>query len=188
MDARVSANLASPVISSDTFGAGRGGDISIQARAVLGRDGAQISASAHSSGSGGNVSVRAFERVELSGTVPLGARPSIYDRGVVGVPAGGYFGGYLPTGNAENINSTSLTNASFPTGIFTQTTTASSGNAGSITVETPRLIVRDGAAIGNYFWARQRRQHSLKCRRDHPEQWVYFGRCGGRFCWQQWRD
>ena len=148
VDARVSASLASPVISSDTFGAGRGGDISIQARSVLGRDGAQISASAHSSGSGGNVSVRASDRVELSGTVPLGARPSIYGPGgVVGVPAGGYFGGYLPTGNAENINSTSLTNASFPTGIFTQTTTASSGNAGSITVETPRLIVQDGAAI-----------------------------------------
>lgn len=146
VEARISQNPVSPVISTDTFGSGRGGDIDIQARSVLARDGAQISASTHSSGVGGNVRVRASDRVELSGTVPAGARPSIYGPGgVVGVPAGSYFGGYLPTGNAENAET--LENASFPTGIFTQTTTASSGSAGSIEVEAPRLIVQDGAAI-----------------------------------------
>lgn len=148
VDASVSQDLASPVISSDTFGMGRGGDIYIQGQSVLGRDGAQISASTHSTGSGGNVSVRAFDRVELVGTTPLGARPSFYGPGgIVGVPTGEYFGGYLPTGNAKDITSLTLPSASFPTGIFTQTTTASSGNAGSITVETPRLLVQNGAAI-----------------------------------------
>jgi filamentous hemagglutinin family protein len=137
----------SPIISSDTFGAGRGGDITIAARSLRIQEGSQISASTHSSGNGGNVSIRTRDRVELSGVLPNGVSPGteFNPGGVASVPVVGYFGGYLPTGTTKD--AANANNDTFPTGIFTQTTSASTGNAGSITIETPQLIVQDGAAI-----------------------------------------
>jgi large exoprotein involved in heme utilization and adhesion len=50
-----------------TQGSGRGGNISIDARRVVIRDGGQVTASTLGSGSGGSIAVNAAESVELSG-------------------------------------------------------------------------------------------------------------------------
>ncbi|MEX0270528.1 filamentous hemagglutinin N-terminal domain-containing protein [Leptolyngbyaceae cyanobacterium UHCC 1019] len=136
----------SPIIATDTFGAGRGGDIRIDARSVRIQDGAQISASTHGSGDGGNITIRTTDSVEVSGVLPLGVNPGVEENpaGVVSIPPGGDVGSYLPTGITKNgVNLNDI----FPTGIFTQTDDASTGNAGTISIETPRLTVQDGAAI-----------------------------------------
>jgi filamentous hemagglutinin family protein len=144
----------SAVIASDTFGSGRGGDIRILARSVLLADGAQLSASTHSSGSGGNLVIQATERVELSGVVPPGVSPGLIPNpdddlvnpgGLAGIPKGAYLGGYIPKGNVQDLSQAS--NNIFPTGIFTQTTAGSTGNAGSIVITAPQVVVQAGAAI-----------------------------------------
>ncbi|PZV11485.1 MAG: hypothetical protein DCF22_14420 [Leptolyngbya sp.] len=136
----------SPIIATDTFGIGRGGDIRIDARSVRIQDGAQISASTHGDGDGGNITIRATESIDVSGVLPPGVNPGVEQNpaGVVRIPRGGDVGSYLPTGTTKDkVNSNDI----FPTGIFTQTDNISTGNAGTIFIETPQLTVWDGAAI-----------------------------------------
>lgn len=83
-----------------------GGDIQVQGRRVTLTDGSQIGAGAFKEGSGGTLTVRASESVQLSGTSADGKNAS---------------------------------------GLFTQTEGA--GAAGDLTIETGRLIVRDGAQV-----------------------------------------
>jgi filamentous hemagglutinin family protein len=138
----------SSVISSDTFGTGRGGDIQITARSIALRDGDQISASTHASGAGGNIVLRATEAIDLRGTIPSGVNPGPYSRaGLSRSEEGKYFGGYVPTGVTSPFKSTNLNNGQFPTGVFTQATADATGAAGNITIATGRLTVQDRAAI-----------------------------------------
>ena len=138
----------SSVISSDTFGPGRGGDIEVTAGSINLQAGAQISASTHANGAGGNIVLRATEAIDLAGVIPQGLNPGPYARaGLSRSEEGNYFGGYVPTGVTSRFDTTSLNNGQFPTGVFTQTTIDSVGNAGSITIDTQRLSVQEGAAI-----------------------------------------
>ena len=141
------------IITSDTFGSGKGGDILISVPAVTLSGGAQLSASTHSSGQGGNITVRASEKVELTGATteaPEGIFAS--QSGFSAIPPGTYLGGYIPNGD---VNSFPLDNGiripppgtRFPSGVFTQTTVGSTGNAGNIRIETGQLNINNGAAI-----------------------------------------
>ncbi|MEH1810716.1 two-partner secretion domain-containing protein [Nostoc sp.] len=145
------------VITSDTFGFGKGGDIQITARSVSLSDGSQISASTHSSGQGGNITLRASDKVEMSGTAPNGQQPgflfnfpnlaifySNLPQGLASIPPGTYLGGYIPTGDTRQ---QPPSGTQYPSGLFTQTTTGSTGSAGSLTIETRELLVHNQAAI-----------------------------------------
>lgn len=138
------------VITSDTFGAGAGGDIQITARSIFLSNGSQISAATHSSGQGGNIKLQASNAIKLSGISPNNIPPGtiFYPGGLAGIPPGTFLGGYIPTGNANDIDPQNPpNNIQYPSGIFTQTTTKSTGNAGNLSIETGGLIVRDGATI-----------------------------------------
>jgi filamentous hemagglutinin family protein len=136
-------------LTSDTFGAGAGGDIQITARSISLINGSQISASSHSSGRGGNITLRASDAIELSGISPNNEAPGnlFAPAGLTGIPEGTFLGGYIPTGNADDLVSNTPSNTVYPSGVFTQTTTESTGNAGNLIIDAGRLIVRDGATI-----------------------------------------
>ncbi len=92
--------------SVDVSFIGGGGNIQVQGRRVTLTNGSQIGAGTFNEGSGGTLTVRASESVQLRGTSANGQKAS---------------------------------------GLFTQTQGA--GAAGALTIETGRLIVRDGAQV-----------------------------------------
>ncbi|QLE45919.1 filamentous hemagglutinin N-terminal domain-containing protein (plasmid) [Nostoc sp. C052] len=131
---------------SDTFGSGKGGDIQIAAPSISITNGGQISASTHSSGQSGNISLHAFDFLEISGVTleaPFGnSNKYIF----TGLPLGTYIGGYIPTG-ITTVEGNYPKDVLFPSGVFTQTTVGSTGSAGNLRIETGRLIIKDGGAI-----------------------------------------
>ncbi|MGF1496798.1 MAG: filamentous hemagglutinin N-terminal domain-containing protein, partial [Elainellaceae cyanobacterium] len=134
------------VVTSDTFGAGRGGDIQITARSIFLDQGAQLSASSHNQGRGGNIVLTASEFVDISGLLAYESLPGpVFPSSATGLPADAYLGGYIPTGNITQF--VDIQNAQYPSGVFSQTTTDSTGDAGSITVNAQRLFVRNQGAI-----------------------------------------
>ncbi|HEY9724991.1 MAG TPA: S-layer family protein, partial [Chroococcales cyanobacterium] len=133
------------------------GEIYISAPSISLTGGAQLSASTHSSGSGGNISLIASESVELSGAVTEIPKAIFYTQqtGLARIPPGTFLGGFIPTGKVPLVP---LDNGYygdpqfpegtlFPSGVFTQTTQGSAGSAGNISIETGRLIIKQGAAI-----------------------------------------
>ncbi|MDF5711299.1 MAG: filamentous hemagglutinin N-terminal domain-containing protein [Nostoc sp. S4] len=138
--------VLSDFLVSDTFGSGKGGDIQITAPSISITNGGQISAGSHSSGQGGDVSLRAPDFIQISGATfkaPFGDTDNfIY----TGLPNGTYLGGYVPTGVTTD-ESNYPKDTSFPSGVFSQATVGSTGNAGNLRIETGRLIIKDGAAV-----------------------------------------
>jgi large exoprotein involved in heme utilization and adhesion len=135
-------------ITSDTFGSGNGGNILISAPSISLLGGAQIAANTHSSGQGGNITLRASE-VKLSGATDE-TPPDIFGEAysINGLPSGTYLGGFIPTGGTGQPPDETL----FPSGLFTQITVDSTGNAGNVRIETERLTIEDGAFIAATTW------------------------------------
>ena len=140
----------SSVVSSDTFGSGRGGDIQVTAKTIALSSGTQISASTHASGNGGNIALTAAETIDLQGIFvndpnvrPIVQPGFIANFGVARSPTSNYSGGYIPTGNTQDPAGSFV----LPTGVFTQATVDASGRAGNIQIETPQLSISKGAAI-----------------------------------------
>jgi filamentous hemagglutinin family protein len=106
------------VIGAGTFGSGKGGDVTLNARRLIVRDGGSIIASTLGAGQGGNVTVTASESVEIAGTTRDGINSSAILTG----------SGVLLVQN-----------------LFGQQ--PASGAAGSLSIATGRLSVRDGAAV-----------------------------------------
>ncbi|MBD3885422.1 filamentous hemagglutinin N-terminal domain-containing protein [Phormidium tenue FACHB-886] len=146
------SDIAAGNITSDTFGAGRGGNIQLTTQAISLANGAQISASTHSSGQGGNITINAAS-LDLSGirTPAPGAIPDLpVPGGIAIVPTTTALdlGGYVPVEDASRLfNVDFLNSVRFPSGVFTQTTVGSTGDAGNIRINAERLTIADGAAI-----------------------------------------
>jgi filamentous hemagglutinin family protein len=104
-------------ITAGTLGSGKSGDVALNARRLSVRDGGAIVASTLGAGQGGNVTVTASESVEIVGTTRNGF-PSVI------VTASGH----LPTQTLLGLQ-------------------PPSGAAGSLSITTGRLSVRDGAAV-----------------------------------------
>lgn len=152
---------------------GAGGNLTINTRQLIVRDGAVVSAGTGGIGQGGNITVNASESVEVSGTQADGRSPSglfaasvsadsgnsgnisirtgqvtIRDGAVVATSTKGLGQGGNVTVTARDsveLIGTSVSGQS-PTGITTQTATGI-GNAGDITISTPQLILKDGATV-----------------------------------------
>ena len=135
--------LNSSIITSDTFGSGKGGDIQLSAPSISLTNAAQVSASTHSTGQGGNIALIASNSVELSGATSKAPFGIFSDASFAGTPPGTYLGGFIPTGHTRQPPEGTI----FPSGLFTQTTTGSIGNAGTLRIETGQLSVKDGAAL-----------------------------------------
>ncbi|MBZ8179065.1 two-partner secretion domain-containing protein [Oscillatoria salina] len=94
-------------INAGAFATGDAGNVTIDTRQLLLRNGARVEVSTESNGKGGNIQVRAADLVELIGT------------------------------SADEQTYTGLVAA-----------TSSTGDAGRVSIETRRLVIRDGAAVG----------------------------------------
>jgi filamentous hemagglutinin family protein len=106
------------LIGVGTLGSGKGGDVTLNTRRLILRDGGAIRASTLGAGEAGDVTVTASESVEIAGTTRDGIFPSTI------VTASGD----LPTQTLLGLQ-------------------PASGAAGSLSIATGRLSVRDGAAV-----------------------------------------
>jgi len=104
-------------IGAGTFGSGKGGDVTLNARRLILRDGGSILASTLGAGDAGNLTVTASESVEIAGTTTIG------------------FPSSLSTASGDFLIQT-LFRLPPP-----------SGAAGSLSIATGRLSVRDGAGV-----------------------------------------
>ncbi|MDZ8104900.1 MAG: filamentous hemagglutinin N-terminal domain-containing protein [Nostoc sp. DedQUE12a] len=145
--------LNNGAILSDTFGSGKAGDIQIKATSISLTNGAQLSASSHYFGAGGNITLVASDTVELTGettSTPEGIFNNVSSN-IVGLSPGEYLSGYIPNGTFDISTDPAFpefpSGTVFPSGVFSQTTVASTGKAGNLKIETGRLIINNGAAI-----------------------------------------
>ncbi|MBD2775686.1 filamentous hemagglutinin N-terminal domain-containing protein [Iningainema tapete] len=157
------------LLFADTQGSQNGRGISIGAEQLTIQDGSQISASTSGSGTGGSLTVKASDFVQAIGTDADG-NPSALFADTFGTGAAGNLTidtGQLMIENGANVSASTRGNqgrggtlqvtaamvklsgnsaiGNFPSGLFTQT--LGSGDAGSLTIDTRQLIVRDGAQV-----------------------------------------
>lgn len=163
-----------------TYAAGNSGNTTINTKRLTIRDGSAASASnLLGTGNGGDLTVNASESVELSGTSPDGKVPTNLSAGSAGArgnsgdllvntsrlivkdgaaiataTTGVGQGGDL-TINASDVEFSGVSAAGVnPTFITTDTfgQMDQAGNAGDLTINTDRLIVRDGAVVSASTW------------------------------------
>ena len=156
-------------ISAGTLGEGNGGRLLITASHLLVQNGARVSAITTGSGNSGSLQITVSESVELIGItgdsqVPTGLftqsqgsgdagdltidtrRLLVRDRAQVSAGTrGSGKGGRLQITASDSIEVIGRS------GLFTQsqgiTQSQGTGNAGDLTIDTPRLLVRDGAVV-----------------------------------------
>ena len=165
-------------ISSETYGAGAGGDVTVSARQITLEDGGQIAAwvGPGATGNGGKVTVNATDSITATGTYPfnplflpsgigsytLGAgsggeidvstsRINLFDGAeILSLVQGTGKGGDITVNVAESLEATGV-NPFVPQlagGIFAVTYTK--GDGGNISLSTRRLGLFGGTALGSY--------------------------------------
>jgi filamentous hemagglutinin family protein len=160
---------------ADRDATGTGGDITINTPVLFLSNGAQVAASTYGAGDGGDVTVNASSVVQVIGSSPnsllLSAIYSLAERGSTGnggdvtinTPillladgsqvAASTFG--RGDGGNVTINASSLvqltgistTTDKFPSSILTQADDTSTGDAGELRITTGRFIIRDGGNV-----------------------------------------
>ncbi|BAZ16738.1 filamentous hemagglutinin outer membrane protein [Calothrix sp. NIES-4071] len=153
--------LANNPIYSDTFGSGSGGDIQITAPSVFLTGGSQVSATTHNSGQGGNIIIRASDRVEVSGVGVNGSQSLFTNLYIQRNIRPQQYLGFNPTFNSSDNNITQ-----YPSGLFTQANTNSSGNAGSLVIETGKLIIREQSGIATTTFGQNSNAGNISVKAD----------------------
>jgi hypothetical protein len=149
---------------------GNAGTITIETGWLTARNGAQISAGTLGSGRAGDINVRASE-IELTGVLSANGFPtglladsnagSTGNAGTITIETGSLItrdggGVFVSTesagnGGALNIRASSIelsgNGTAYPSGLIAQAFPGSTGNAGQVTIDTGRLIVRDRARV-----------------------------------------
>ncbi|MFQ4141120.1 S-layer family protein [Chlorogloeopsis sp. ULAP02] len=167
--------FASSLTTSSEEGAtGAAGNLTINTSKLLVQDGAVITTDTFGAGKGGNLTVNATDKIQVIGTSPRGQSPTklstsalprstgtagnltIHTASLI-VRDGAQIGaGTFGAGNGGNLTVNAskkvlLTGISvigqFPSGLFTSAQPGSTGTAGDITVNTPTLKIQDGAGI-----------------------------------------
>lgn len=149
-------------------------NISIKTSRLLLDDGTQILSTTAGNGNAGSVNIDASQSIELNGTSIFGAGSSIatqVEQGGVGnageltvktgrliINDGGQItsttrgngnGGNLFIDASESVELSGLAEDGFSSRIFSQVNRGGVGDSGTLTIETARLILRDGAEIGS---------------------------------------
>ncbi len=110
--------LVPSTLFSAATNAGNAGSLTLNTRRLIVRDGGSIDSATVASGAGGSLTVNASESVEIGGTAPFSGKPSF-------ITSAAYIAPQLPG------------MPPFPP----------TGAAGEVTINTPRLSVRDGAQV-----------------------------------------
>jgi len=157
-------------LRSTSQGKGDAGDLTIETGQLLISDGAVVSTSAFNEGAGGNLTILASERVQVTGTNVNNGSPSflsstsqgkgdagdltietgqlvINDGAVVTtstIDEGG--GGNLTVLASERVEVTG-TNVSNGSSSFLSSQSGGKGDAGDLTIETGQLLINDGAVV-----------------------------------------
>jgi filamentous hemagglutinin family protein len=161
-------NFASGLFSVARESTGEGGRVELTTKQLVLQDGAQVSATTFSQGSGGNVLVNASESVEAIGTAPIGTSglfagsESTGNGGTVKIITGKLIlqegarvstsassqgnGGDVLVKASELVKAIGIAqNGNFGSGLVAQT--QDSGNGGKVEINTKKLILRDGALV-----------------------------------------
>ena len=149
---------------------GNAGTITIDTGRLTARNGAQISAGTSGSGRAGTINVRA-SNIELTGVLSANGFPtailadsnagSTGNAGTITIEAGSLItrdggGIFVSTesagnGGALNIKASSIelsgNGSAYPSGLIAQAFSGATGNAGQVTIDTERLLVRDRAQV-----------------------------------------
>ncbi|MDZ8052228.1 MAG: filamentous hemagglutinin N-terminal domain-containing protein [Aulosira sp. ZfuVER01] len=165
------------IVQADTLGSENGRGILVQAEQLTVQDGSQIKAGTvpKSTGSGGSLTVKATDFVQVSGTIPQGtpdvagfpsglftqtfgdgaAGPLTIETGKLIIEGGANIatsarqgrgnGGTLKVTASDLIKISGASFLDYPSGLFTQTLDL--GNAGSLEVDTRQLIAQDGGVV-----------------------------------------
>jgi filamentous hemagglutinin family protein len=162
--------LYSSGLFSSTYGTGAMGNLTINTRDLLIRDGAVVRAGTFAAGKGGDLTVTA-DSVQLIGTsadglYPSGLFASTYGTGADGnltintrdlliqdgaqIDAGTFGGGeggdLTVTADSVQLIGTS-TDGLYPSALFTSSDNGTTGDAGNLTIDTRDLLIRDGAQV-----------------------------------------
>ena len=161
----------SSIVSATTQGTGNAGNVIIATRQLTIRDGALVTVNTQGEGNGGNLTIRAAETVEVIGRSPngqirsaLGAQTNgsgnagnltietgqLIIRDGAGVGAESFAagdGGEVMIRASEAVEISGIVaNGDNPRSVL-GASTAGTGNAGNVTIETGQVIVRDGSQI-----------------------------------------
>lgn len=164
-DGQISSSLF-----AQTQGTGAAGDLDIETRQLIVRDGSQVGAGTFSQGRGGRLTVLASDSVQLIGTSTNGQLSSglftqtegtgvagdlkietgrliVQDGAQVSASTfGGGQGGTLTVNALEFVELNGTSTQGIPSGLFALTQEGF-GTPGDLKIDTRRLIVRDGAQI-----------------------------------------
>lgn len=171
-----STNSNSPsAIAVQSRGAGATGNLTISTTQLRVRDGGQIGTLTVGQGQGGTVNITAFDSIQLSGTlpqdtsVPSGVFARTNGAGAAGdlilstrqlivrdgaqVSASTFGSGDAGNLTVQASDSVEVIGASadarLSSGLYAQVDKGATGNGGALTIDTRRLIVRDGAQVSS---------------------------------------
>jgi filamentous hemagglutinin family protein len=175
VNATESVNLSgdSTSFAIRTFGTGTAGNLTVTTQQMILQAGGFMETSTSGEGQAGNLTVKASESVELVGTTSDGAFPSgLFAQ--VGEEASGNAGiliietgrfvvrdgaqvnattasvgqaGNLIVKATESVELSGVSSNGVAAGLFTQVFPDATGRGGNLTVETNRLMIRDGALL-----------------------------------------
>ncbi|MDZ8260531.1 filamentous hemagglutinin N-terminal domain-containing protein [Nostoc sp. ChiQUE01b] len=163
-------------ISSETLRLGAGANIQVTARQLSFQDGGRLTAFTFGAGQSGSITVNATDSIEINGFLPASPiTSSLIGVGNAGFGATGNSGFiHITTAHLRLLNSGSVSSLTFGTGAagdvqvdatksidligvnpltlvpsVITTGTFNAGNAGNLTINTARLSLRQGGAIGS---------------------------------------
>ncbi|MBD2042912.1 filamentous hemagglutinin N-terminal domain-containing protein [Microcoleus sp. FACHB-672] len=157
--------LAPSRLTTQTFASGNAGNISIETGRLTLQDGAQIQLGAEfaTTGNAGNLTIRATESIQMTGTSPDGEKLSGLVAGTFGAGNAGDVTletgqltvqngaqiamGTFGAGNGGNLTLRAPGNVDISSGGSIFAGTLGAGNAGSATIETRQLTVSDGGLV-----------------------------------------
>lgn len=141
---------------------GKGGNLTIEAPSLFIQNLAQFGTGTLGSGNGGNLRVKASESLQLSDSLLTSQSQSSGNAGNLTIETGQLIvkdGAQVATGTKDGqagtlavtasksveIRGVSPTDAKTPSGLFASTNGA--GNAGSLQINAPKLVIQDGARV-----------------------------------------
>ncbi|RCJ32600.1 hypothetical protein A6769_27385 [Nostoc punctiforme NIES-2108] len=160
-------------VNAGTSGRGKGGNLTINAQDLLVRDGARVFTGTLGAGQAGDLTINASNKVELLGTFVNGfsggliasaGRGSTGDAGNLKITTQNLLvqdgaqvlastfssgkGGNLTVDASESVQLIGKSaNSDFLSGLFASSEKGATGEAGNLTVNTQRLLARDGAQV-----------------------------------------